>query len=130
MCGRESSDVHHLRFAQPRALGRKLSDEFTVPVCRLHHRELHQQGDEAGWWTGLKIDPVPVALGLWQSTHREGAFRSPTGNGMRSELEHQLRSGPVFRRSRLICGTTVATMRHLLVSIDTAVRSTDAWAGG
>jgi hypothetical protein len=42
-------------------LGRKVSDEYTVPVCRLHHRELHRHGDEAAWWTGVKIDPVPIA---------------------------------------------------------------------
>jgi ERF superfamily len=72
VCGREPSDAHHLRFAQPRALGRKVSDEFTVPICRLHHRELHRQGDEAAWWSNLKIDPVPIAIALWQSTHHEG----------------------------------------------------------
>jgi hypothetical protein len=86
VCGREPSDAHHLRFAQPRALGRKVSDEFTVPVCRLHHRELHRQGDEAAWWTGLKIDPVPIAFALWQSTHRDGAFSSPAGNGSQSAV--------------------------------------------
>jgi hypothetical protein len=75
VCGREPSDAHHLRFAQPRALGRKVSDEFTVPVCRLHHGELHRYGDEAAWWKGVNIDPVPIALALWRSTHRDGAFR-------------------------------------------------------
>jgi hypothetical protein len=34
ICGRLPSDPHHLRFAQLRALGRKASDEFTVPLCR------------------------------------------------------------------------------------------------
>jgi hypothetical protein len=81
VCGREPSDAHHLRFAQPRALGRKVSDEFTVPICRLHHRELHRRGDEAAWWTGLNIDPVPIAFSLWRSTHRDGAFSSPAGGG-------------------------------------------------
>jgi hypothetical protein len=75
VCGREPSDAHHLRFAQPRALGRKVSDEFTVPVCRLHHRELHRHGDEAAWWSGLAIDPVPIAVALWRTTHQEGASR-------------------------------------------------------
>jgi hypothetical protein len=55
-------------------LGRKVSDEFTVPVCRLHHRELHRQGDETAWWTKFKIDPVPIALALWQSTHRNSVM--------------------------------------------------------
>jgi hypothetical protein len=59
-------DTHHIRFAQPRALGRKVSDEYTVPVCRLHHRELHRYGDEASWWAGTSIDPLPIALELWR----------------------------------------------------------------
>jgi hypothetical protein len=68
VCGRTPSDPHHLRFLQPRALGRRVSDEFTVPLCRIHHRELHRQGDEAAWWGKLSINPVPVALRLWQHT--------------------------------------------------------------
>ena len=66
VCGRSPADPHHLRFAQPRALSRKVSDEFTVPVCRTHHRELHHYGDEASWWAGVNIDPVPIALELWR----------------------------------------------------------------
>src|SRR5262249_50194134 len=68
VCGRTPSDSHHLTFMQPRALGHRVSDEFLVPVCRIHHRELHRQGDEAAWWGKLSIDPVPVALKLWQHT--------------------------------------------------------------
>ncbi len=66
VCGRTPSEAHHIRFAQPRALGRKVSDEYTVPVCRLHHRELHGYGDEASWWAGVGIDPLPIALELWR----------------------------------------------------------------
>jgi hypothetical protein len=32
LCARKPSDAHHLGFVQPRALGRKASDEFTVPL--------------------------------------------------------------------------------------------------
>jgi hypothetical protein len=71
VCGRVPSDPHHLTFTQPRALGSRASDEFTVPVCRVHHRELHRSGDEVAWWRGLNIDPVPVALRLWQQTRLE-----------------------------------------------------------
>ena len=46
VCGRSPADAHHLRFTQPRALGRKVSDEFTVPLCRTHHRDNHRFGDE------------------------------------------------------------------------------------
>jgi len=66
VCGRTPTETHHLRFAQPRALGRKVSDEYTVPVCRLHHRELHRYGDEASWWAAVSIDPLPIALDLWK----------------------------------------------------------------
>ena len=66
VCGRMPSEAHHIRFAQPRALGRKVSDEYTVPVCRLHHRELHRYGDEASWWVAVNVDPLPVALELWR----------------------------------------------------------------
>jgi hypothetical protein len=70
VCGRTPSEAHHIRFAQPRALGRRVSDEFTVPVCLVHHRELHRYGDEASWWAGTNIDPVPIALDLWRKSQR------------------------------------------------------------
>ena len=69
ICGRRPSDAHHLRFVQSRALNRKVSDEFTVPLCRGHHRELHRSGDEAAWWTTAGIDPTVPARALWLETH-------------------------------------------------------------
>jgi DNA recombination protein Rad52 len=69
VCGRHPCDPHHLRFAQPRALGVKVSDEFTVPLCRGHHRQLHQAGDEIAWWKALNIDALPVTRQLWEQTH-------------------------------------------------------------
>jgi hypothetical protein len=69
ICGRRPSDAHHLRFAQSRALGRKVSDEFTVPLCRVHHRELHSRGNEREWWATMGCDPLAVAEKLWQQTH-------------------------------------------------------------
>jgi hypothetical protein len=72
ICGRSPADAHHLRFAQPRALGRKVSDEFTVPICRAHHRELHNHGDEISWWKRIELNPLPIALKLWQETRRNG----------------------------------------------------------
>jgi hypothetical protein len=69
VCGRQPADPHHLRFAQSRALGRKVSDEFTVPLCRGHHREVHRYGDEAAWWQRAGIDPTVTARKLWLETH-------------------------------------------------------------
>jgi hypothetical protein len=69
LCGRQPADAHHLRFAQNRALGRKVSDEFTVPLCRGHHREVHRRGDEAAWWQKAGVDPIIEARTLWLETH-------------------------------------------------------------
>ena len=68
VCGRQPSDPHHLRFAQPRALGLKVSDEFTVPLCRDHHQQLHQAGNEVAWWHDLDIKALEIAKGLWEES--------------------------------------------------------------
>ena len=70
ICGRSPVDAHHLRFAQPRAMGLKVSDEFTVPLCRTHHRDNHNFGDEVAWWERRAIDPVATSRMLWVSTRR------------------------------------------------------------
>jgi hypothetical protein len=69
VCGRRPADAHHLRFAQLPTLGRKVSDEFTVPLCRGHHREVHRCGDEAAWWSKTGIDAAAAARTLWLKTH-------------------------------------------------------------
>ena len=66
ICERRPSDPHHLRFAQPTALGRRVSDEFTVPLCRSHHRALHRRGNEGEWWKENGIDPIGIAQKLWE----------------------------------------------------------------
>jgi hypothetical protein len=77
VCGRTPSDPHHIKFAEQRAMGRKVSDRFTVPICRLHHRELHRRGNERAWWESQGIDPLPVAAKLWAKTH---AFAAGVAN--------------------------------------------------
>jgi hypothetical protein len=68
VCERSPCDAHHLKFAQPRSLGRKVSDEFTVPLCREHHIDLHRHGNEKAWWTNLQIAPMETAQELWAAT--------------------------------------------------------------
>jgi hypothetical protein len=80
ICGRRPSDPHHLRFAQSRALGRKVSDEFTVPLCRGHHHEVHRSGNEAAWWKAAAIDPTVVARALWLETHPLPTISDKTPN--------------------------------------------------
>jgi len=69
ICGRSPSHAHHIRYAQPRGLGLKVSDEFTVPLCAIHHSENHTTGDEKRWWQKHNLDPLPVARRLWQKSH-------------------------------------------------------------
>jgi hypothetical protein len=77
ICGRQPSDPHHLRLAQPRALGRKVSDEFMVPLCRIHHRESHRAAEEAAWWERFGIDPYRVAAVLWAKTRPVRSVAEP-----------------------------------------------------
>jgi hypothetical protein len=67
LCSGTPSDAHHVRIAQPRAMGRKVGDEFTVPLCRAHHRELHHIGNKATWRHDVGIDLLEVAKQLWQT---------------------------------------------------------------
>ncbi len=77
VCQRSPCDAHHLKFAEPRALGRKVSDEFTVPLCRAHHRQLHQGGNEAAWWADLRIAPLEAAKNFWEETLSRMAVSIP-----------------------------------------------------
>jgi len=85
VCGPRPADAHHLRFAQSPALGRKVSDEFTVPLCRGHHREVHRCADEAGWWGKIGIDPTAAARVLWLRAHP-----LPMHQSLKSELPQPL----------------------------------------
>ena len=77
ICGRKPSDPHHLRYLQPRALGRKASDEFAVPLCRVHHRAVHRARDERAWWQAAGIDPIKVARKLWKETRIDDGRMEP-----------------------------------------------------
>jgi hypothetical protein len=83
ICKRSPCDAHHLKFAQPNTLGRKVSDEFTVPLCREHHHELHRQGNEMAWWTDMGANPTVEARELWECSpiHKVSSDRSRRGAG-------------------------------------------------
>jgi hypothetical protein len=77
ICGRKPSDPHHLRYLQPRALGRRASDEFAVPLCRVHHRAVHRARDERAWWQVAGIDPIRFARELWNDTRIDEGRMEP-----------------------------------------------------
>ena len=88
VCQRSPCDAHHLKFAQPRSLGRKVSDEFTVPLCRDHHLDLHRHGNEIAWWANLQIAPIEVARDLWQTK-----LLNPDLSGLRKTSRQHRRAG-------------------------------------
>jgi hypothetical protein len=102
VCGRQPSDAHHLRFAQSRALGRKVSDEFTVPLCRGHHREVHRHGNEAAWWQKVGLDPSIAARALWLVTHpmATGSGKLPVNAVDPRGSVHGLQAGSAGRQSQ------------------------------
>ncbi|WIW47844.1 ERF family protein [Bradyrhizobium sp. 62B] len=92
VCQKTPADAHHLKFAQPRTLGRKVSDEFTVPLCRSHHQSLHRHGNERAWWTNLHISPLPIAKELWNASPVQltnGANIAATTSRLGSEARDQ-----------------------------------------
>src|SRR5262245_56077552 len=65
ICSRTPAQAHHIRYAQAKGIALKVSDEFTVPLCAIHHSENHATGDERRWWQERKIDPLAIAHQLW-----------------------------------------------------------------
>jgi hypothetical protein len=100
ICGRTPSDAHHLKFAERPAMGRKVSDKFTVPVCRIHHRDLHRRGNERSWWEGQGLDPLPIAANLWLTSRAESSSNAEDASNANrtSELNGKhLTSGSMAR---------------------------------
>jgi hypothetical protein len=86
ICGRSPSQAHHIRYAQPRAMGRKVSDEWTVPLCATHHRALHDVGDEKAWWAKRGQDPLKHAEKLWREFHNKNCGKMYlTGENIRHD---------------------------------------------
>jgi hypothetical protein len=100
VCGRQPADPHHLRFTQRRALSRKVSDEFTVPLCRGHHREVHRCGDEAAWWRKVGVDPIVAARALWLETHPLAAVSDNSFTAVASDQIYASPDRPVTKRVR------------------------------
>jgi len=112
VCGRQPCEAHHIRYTQPRALGRRVSDEFTVPLCRVHHREVHRQGDERAWWSKLNIDPMPIALRYWQ--HTRGIPTDGQSNPEpRTSAAETAQNGPADSPSGEISGPPGQGLTHL-----------------
>ena len=95
ICAKQPSDPHHLSFAQPRALGRKVSDEYTVPLCRTHHREAHRSALESAWWQARGIAPLAVAEALWRRGQSGHAFDGSPAQQLQQEPQPAARIAEV-----------------------------------
>jgi hypothetical protein len=101
ICGRRPSDPHHLRYLQPRALGRRASDEFAVPLCRSHHRAVHRARDERAWWQIARIDPTKVARKLWKDTRIDEGRIQPEATSQAAAADRRPQpSGDLGPRAR------------------------------
>ena len=111
VCGRKPAHAHHLRFAQPSALGLKVSDEYTVPLCNIHHDSLHQTGDERAWWARHGIlEPLKFAARLWAASRgRSEVKRKTQGRFLRHRLARDHK-----RQSLMSCCTEPSQLHRYL----------------
>ena len=93
ICGRTPSHAHHIRYAQSRGLSLKVSDEFTVPLCAIHHHHIHTTGNEREWWEERKTDPLTVASCLWQQSRER--FPAVRAVGLAEGLQAKVDRGTV-----------------------------------
>jgi hypothetical protein len=70
VCEETPCHAHHITYAQARGLSVKVSDEFTVPLCIVHHNQVHQTRPERSWWAAQGLDPLEIAQSLWEETLR------------------------------------------------------------
>ena len=59
--------------AQSKSLSLKVSDKSTVPLCAIHHHQIHTTGKEREWWEERNIDPLVIANSLWQQSRKRYA---------------------------------------------------------
>jgi hypothetical protein len=77
VCGtRRNVEAAHVRMGNPlygkrqAGMGEKSDDKHSVPLCAAHHDEQHAM-NEAAFWMALAIDPLRLALALFDSTGDE-----------------------------------------------------------
>jgi len=93
ICGRAPSHAHHIRYAQSRGLSLKVSDEFTVPLCATHHRQIHTTGKEHAWWQERNVDPLKVAADLWQQSREVSQAAATADRDSEGEIDDRTRGG-------------------------------------
>jgi hypothetical protein len=91
VCGRTPAQAHHVRFAQSRGVSLKVSDEFTVPLCALHHSGEPQDGRRRRWWHERNLDPLAATSELWRQSRDQCS--SPNSSDVDGTAPERLLSG-------------------------------------
>lgn len=78
-CSIVGCDPHHAKSgpaAAERAVGRRASDRWCVPLCRKHHDEVEAIGSrrEAAWFLERGIEVIELAAALWAVSPDKGAM--------------------------------------------------------
>jgi hypothetical protein len=61
ICGTLPSDAHHLKsVGHLRGAAIKNGDDYTIPLCRKHHEELHHLGSEKLFLALHGIDVIEI----------------------------------------------------------------------
>lgn len=59
--------AHHITYAEPSGMGRKVGDNWTVPLCGICHDRLHNDPlGEKLFWADEGIEPKEVAMKNYQ----------------------------------------------------------------
>jgi len=104
ICGHHHVEAAHIRSASAlygkRETGgqEKASDKWTVPLCRLHHTEQHDAGNELVWWASKKIDPFGLALALHHASGDDIVAEAILNSHSHAALEHS-ETRPIERRT-------------------------------
>jgi hypothetical protein len=76
-------------------MGLKVSDEYTLPLCNIHHDDVHRTGDERAWWArhGI-IEPLKYAARLWGMSRQR---RDPAASGEVFDTDRDRELTPTHR---------------------------------
>ena len=73
LCQHNETQAHHITITEKRGISQKVSDYYTLPLCYLHHDQLHNTG-ERKFWKILDLNPVDLAkyfFDLWEKGNKD-----------------------------------------------------------
>jgi hypothetical protein len=102
-----------VRYAQSKGLSLKVSDEFTVPLCAIHHQQIHATGKENAWWQNRNIDPLKVAAALWQQSRQRSQAPPNANPASQSEGDRPIETAHVSEPDSVQGASTSSTAEQV-----------------